>query len=106
MAGEIPSAKGFMSNRSSARLEAGRKRKRIATSTRFMEISPGSAEMRLERTTQCSRLRHCAYIVDVLSANLPLGLCQGCPLYVLGGLVRLSQTIDPICPTEHDRKED
>src|SRR5437016_12726199 len=67
-----------MSNRSSARLEAGRKRKRIATSTRFMEISPGSAEMRLGRTTQCSRLRHCGYIVDVLSANLSLGLCQGC----------------------------
>ena len=42
---------------SSARLEAGRKRKRIATSTRFMKIAPGSAEMRLERTTQCSRLR-------------------------------------------------
>jgi hypothetical protein len=28
--------------------------------------------MRLERTTQCSRLR-CGYIVDVLSANLSLG---------------------------------
>jgi hypothetical protein len=27
-------------------------------------------------------------------------------LYVRGGLVRLSQTIDPICPTEHDREED
>jgi hypothetical protein len=29
-----------------------------------------------------------------------------CPLHLCGCLIRLSQTIDPICPTEHDREED
>ena len=33
-------------------------------------------------------------------------LFPACPLHVRGGLVRLSQTIEPICPTEHDREED
>ncbi len=33
-------------------------------------------------------------------------LAPSIELHVCGGLVRLSQTVDPICRTEHDREED
>src|SRR6266853_2695584 len=78
----MPSARGLMSNRSSARQEAGRNRKRIARSARFRELPPGRLVRRccVEGTTRRSRLRHRGRIGRV---QHDLGMVKNCVRAVL-----------------------
>src|SRR6266478_866141 len=78
----MPSATGLMSNRSSARQEAGRNRKRIARSARFRELPPGSLVRRccVEGTTRRSRLLHRGRIGRV---QHDLGMVKNCVRAVL-----------------------